>query len=52
MPGASPQSGITEIPLASASRWSFFCSSTISVFPPRSEKWEPASTAALAIGPL
>ena len=52
IPGASPQSGITDTPLADAWASSFFCSNTISVFPPRSEKWQPASTAARAIGAL
>ena len=52
MPGASPQSGMTETPFAAACPSSFFCSSTISVLPPRSEKWQPPSTAARAMGAL
>ncbi len=52
MPGARPQSGMIDTPRATAWSWSFFCSKTISVLPPRSEKWQPASTAARAIGPL
>ena len=34
MPGASPQSGMTESPFAAACPSSFRCSITISVFPP------------------
>ena len=52
MPGARPQSGMMETPLATARSCSFFCSRTISVLPPRSEKWQPLSSAASAMGPL
>ena len=52
IPGASPLSGTTLTPRAVARSWSSFCSSTISVFPPRSQKCEPASIAAVAMTTL
>ncbi len=45
MPGASPQSGTTEMPAASAASDISFCRSTSSVLPPRSQKWAPDSIA-------
>ena len=52
IPGASPQSGMIEIPAAAAAAWCFFCWKTISVFPPRSQRWQPLSMAARVIGSL
>src|SRR5437016_4114881 len=52
MPGASPQSGITETFRAHASRSSFFWLKTISVLPPRSAQCRPTSTAARATSRL
>ena len=46
MPGARPQSGMIETLRARASASSAFCWKTISVLPPRSAQWMPASTAA------
>ncbi len=52
MPGASPQSGMTETPSRRGLVVQLLLLEHDSVLPPRSEKWQPASTAARAIGPL